>query len=240
LLQDIHRRLVTGVRGNRARPGVYRPTQCYVVNSRTGKITYIPPPPAEVPSLMTELVAWLNEEQELHPVLVAGVAQFQFVDIHPFCDGNGRTARLLSTLCLYRKGYDFKQLFTLSEYYDQDRPAYYAAIQSVRQHEHDLTAWLEYFVMGLAAQLEEAQAEGERVMKVQALGERHNLSPRQLAILEGVLEHSRLASNELATLFPNISRRTLQRDLRLLLALNLLTSEGATNQLFYRAGQGLK
>ncbi len=49
-------------------------------------------------------------------------------------DGNGRTSRLLSTLCLYRAGYDFKRLFTISEYYDRDRPAFYRAIQSVREH----------------------------------------------------------------------------------------------------------
>jgi Fic family protein len=66
-------------------------------------------------------------------VIVAGIAQFQLVHIHPFVDGNGRSARLLSTLCLYRTGYDFKRLFTISEYYDRDRPAYYKALQSVRE-----------------------------------------------------------------------------------------------------------
>jgi Fic family protein len=62
LIKDIHRRLVTGVRDNRAQPGAYRKMQCYVVNSRTGQITYTPPPPSQAPSLMAELVAWLNEE----------------------------------------------------------------------------------------------------------------------------------------------------------------------------------
>ncbi|MBI5721343.1 MAG: Fic family protein [Burkholderiales bacterium] len=62
-----------------------------------------------------------------HPVLVAGLAQFQLVHIHPFVDGNGRTSRLLSTLCLYRSGYGFKRLFTLSEFYDRDRSAFYSA-----------------------------------------------------------------------------------------------------------------
>ena len=69
----------------------------------------------DVPVLMTELVAWLNEVQDIHPVLMSGIAQFQLVHIHPFVDGNGRTSRLLSTLCLYRVGYDFKRLFTISE-----------------------------------------------------------------------------------------------------------------------------
>jgi len=70
--------------------------------------------------------------------------------IHPFLDGNGRTSRLLSTLCLYRAGYDFKRLFTISEYYDRDRAAFYRAIQGVRERDMDMTGWLEYFLTGLA------------------------------------------------------------------------------------------
>ncbi len=97
---------------------------------------------------MTELVHWLNNERTIHPVLISGIAQFQLVHIHPFLDGNGRTSRLLSTLCLYRNGYDFKRLFSISEYYDRDRSAFYQAIQQVREHNMDLTGWLEYFIEG--------------------------------------------------------------------------------------------
>jgi len=85
-------------------------------------------------------------------VLVSGIAQFQLVQIHPFLDGNGRTSRLLSTLCLYRAGYDFRRLFTISQYYDRDRTAFYRAIQGVRESGMDMTGWLEYFVEGLATQ----------------------------------------------------------------------------------------
>jgi Fic family protein len=52
--------------------------------------------------MMTELVEWLKAEQEINPVLIAGIAQFQLVHIHPFLNGNGRSARLLSTLYLYK------------------------------------------------------------------------------------------------------------------------------------------
>ena len=130
------------------------------MNSRTREVTYTPPPPEDVPPLMQELVAWLREESAVHSVLVAGIAQFQLVHIHPFLDGNGRTSRLLSTLCLYRTGYDFKRLFTLSEYYDRDRSAFYRAIRSVREQGMDLTGWLEFFVGGLATQLGEVKARG--------------------------------------------------------------------------------
>lgn len=153
LVREIHKRLVQGVRGGVAAPGEYRKVQNYVVNSATGETIYTPPPAYDVPILMAELVDWLNHEGEVHPVLVSGIAQFQLVQIHPFLDGNGRTSRLLSTLCLYRAGYDFRRLFTISQYYDRDRTAFYRAIQGVRESGMDMTGWLEYFVEGLATQL---------------------------------------------------------------------------------------
>ena len=155
LIRDIHKRLVEGVRGGSAAPGEYRRVQNYVVNAATGKIVYMPPPAHDVPILMQELVDWLNRESDIHPVLASGIAQFQLVHIHPFLDGNGRTSRLLSMLCLYRTGYDFKRLFTISEYYDRNRAAFYRALQGVREQGMDLTGWLEYFTVGLSSQLPE-------------------------------------------------------------------------------------
>ena len=90
LIREIHKRLVDGVRGGQGGPGAYRTVQNYVVNSRTREVTFTPPPPKDVPPLMQELVAWLRAESAIHPVLVAGPAQYQLVHIHPFLDGNGR------------------------------------------------------------------------------------------------------------------------------------------------------
>src|SRR4030042_480895 len=155
VIRELHKITVRGVRGGQADPGNYRKIQNYVVNSRTREIIYTPPAPLEVPHLMHEFVDWLNKAGDLSPILIAGIAQFQFVHIHQFIDGNGRTARLLSTLILYKTGYDFKRLFTISEYYDKDRPAYYSAIQSVRNNSMDMTGWLEYFVTGLRSHMEQ-------------------------------------------------------------------------------------
>ena len=114
LIREIHKRLVKNVRGNSATPGKYRKIQNYVVNSKTKETVYTPPPVFEIQPMMQDLIDYLNKADEVHPILVAGIAQFQLVHIHPFLDGNGRTARLLSTLCLYRKGYDFKKLCNYS------------------------------------------------------------------------------------------------------------------------------
>src|SRR5436309_4313251 len=227
LIRQIHKRLVQSVRGNKASPGEYRKIQNYIVNLRTGEKTYTPPPPLEVPQMMTDFVSWLRKDTQIHPVIVTGIAQFQLVHIHPFVDGNGRTSRLLSTLCLYRAGYDFKRLFTLSEFYDRDRSAFYRAIQSVREEEMDLTSWLEYFVGGLATQLEEVKARGTAAIRADVIGRANRLNGRQSALLTELFTAGRLALSDLEGLFPDVNRRTLQRDLKKLLEKGLLHEIGS-------------
>lgn len=233
LIREIHKRLVEDVRGNSALPGEYRKIQNYVANSKTKEIIYTPPPAYQVPLMMCELVDWLKQEQQINPVLMAGIAQFQLVHIHPFLDGNGRTARLLSTLYLYKTGYDFKRLFTISEYYDRDCSNYYKAIQSVRENNMDMTTWLEYFVRGLATQLQEVQNRGQQIMKLDILTIQHDLSKREKEAIEQALDQNGLSIKELQLLFPDTSKRTLQRELKHLLDLGLLKVEGATNDRRY-------
>ena len=226
IIREIHRRLVDGVRGGSAAPGEYRKTQNYIVNSATGKIVYTPPPARDVPVMMREMVNWLNRETEIHAVLVSGIAQFQLVHVHPFLDGNGRTSRLLSTLCLYRSGYDFKRLFTISEFYDRDHPAFYKAIQSVREDDMDMTRWLEFFVKGLSMQLREITRRGEQAVRLDALGREQGLSERQSLALRYALEHDELSIRDYEKLCPGVSHRTLQRDLRGMVNKGLLSESG--------------
>ena len=239
LILEIHRHLVTEVRGGSAAPGQYRLVQNYVVNSATGETIYTPPPAQDVPILMRELVSWLNRPGDIHPVIVSGIAQFQLVHIHPFLDGNGRTSRLLSTLCLYRAGYDFKRLFTISEYYDRDRMSFYRSLQSVRQSNMDMTGWIEFFTVGLATQLVEVKRRGELAMRQDILVRRHDLTERQTLALRHVLEYGRVTIGEFEDLCPGIQRRTLQRDLRILTDKGLLLRRGSTNRLEYVLASGV-
>lgn len=234
LIREIHKRLVEGVRGGAAQPGQYRAIQNYVANSRTREIIYTPPPPEQVAPLMHELVAWLRAPTDIHPVLVAGIAQFQLVHIHPFVDGNGRTSRLLSTLCLYRSGYDFKRLFTLSEFYDRDRGAFYAALQGVREQGLDLTGWVEYFVQGLATQMAEVRQRGEQVIRRDVIAREHGLNERQAQVVELLLGQDSLGLEEAVTALPGIPRRTLQRDLQVLVERRIAVAEGAARATRYR------
>ena len=170
----------------------------------------------------------------VHPVLVSGISQFQLVHVHPFLDGNGRTSRLLSTLCLYRAGYDFKRLFTISEYYDRNRPSFYRAIQSVRESGMDMTGWLEFFVEGLTTQLAEVRERGELAIRRDVLIKEHGLSERQAKALGHILEHDSLTIQDFKRLCPEVNRRSLQRDLKAMVDVGLLVSEGATNKRVYR------
>lgn len=235
LIREIHRRLVQDVRGNAARPGEYRTIQNYVANSKTKEIIYTPPAPYEVSVQMADLVNWLQNEHTIPSVLIAGIAQFQLVHIHPFVDGNGRTARLLSTISLYRSGYDFKKLFTISEYYDRNRQDYYLALQSVRNNNLDMTSWLEYFTKALETQMHEIQLKGSNAIKLDVLVLNYKLSNRQKKALENLLEKEEdFTIQEYESLCPGVNRRTLQRDLFDLVEKGLVIQKGIKKATSYK------
>ncbi len=223
-----------GVRGGNGGPGAYRTIQNYVANSATGEIVYTPPSPVEVPPLMQELVAWLREESDVHPVLVAGIAQFQLVHIHPFVDGNGRTSRLLFTLCLYRSGYDFKRLFTLSELYDRDRGRFYRALQSVRARGMDLTGWLEFFVKGVATQLTEVKERGEIAIRSDVIAKAYRLNDRQALAIWHLLESATFGHSYARGTPAKRQPAHLAAGPCRLESKGLLQHEGETNNLVYR------
>lgn len=116
---------------------------------------HVPPPPEQVSGLMTEWLDWWNQEApKLSPVLSSAILHYRFEDIHPFADGNGRTGRAVALWELYRRGFDSHHIFSVDEYYWEDRPRYYAALQEVRTQGQDLSRWLEYCAAGLRHTLE--------------------------------------------------------------------------------------
>lgn len=233
LIREIHKILVENVRGNKALPGEYRKIPNYIVNSHTKEVIYTPPSAYEVPILMKDLFEWLQNLKEIPAILVAGIAQFQLVHIHPFLDGNGRSARLLSTLLMYRSGYDFKKLFTISEYYDKDRTAYYSALQSVRNNQQDMTNWLEYFSYALMDQLQEVQTKVTQNINIDLLIKDKKLSSRQKQIIEIFLEDGRIQIQDLKKLFNDVNKRSLQRDLKTLVEEGLIQQEGSGKSTYY-------
>lgn len=130
--------------------------------------------------------------------------------------------------------YDFKRLFTLSEYYDRDRSAYYRAIRSVQERGLDVTEWLEYFTAGLNWQLTEVREKGAAVIGLEVLTKKHGLSTRQRASLELAAGQGDFQIGDFALKCPGVHRRSLQRDLKEVLEKGLLEAHGATTRLTYR------
>jgi len=156
----------TGRRGLRSN---YRREECPVVDTATRRIDYAPPKPKDVPLLMTGLTAWWTgpESAQLSGPVRAGLLAHRFVTIHPFSDGNGRTARALATMELWRSGYDMRGFLSLEEHYTADLHAYYENLQMDLpvnyydgRHDPDHTQWLTYFLatMARAAELLHRQA----------------------------------------------------------------------------------
>lgn len=144
---DLHR-ILAGEVMEQGEAGRYR-----VIGVRVG--AYLPPQPDEISGLMSELLEWWNERaMELSPVISSAILHYRFEAIHPFANGNGRTGRALALWELYRRGFDTHHIFSVDEYFWEDRPAYYAALDAVRREEDDLTHWLEYSALGVKQPLE--------------------------------------------------------------------------------------
>jgi len=179
----------------RPKPTPYRDGQNVIRDSVTGAIVYLPPEAKDVPALMTAMVRWSQqaEREELPVPLIAAMVHYQFVTIHPYYDGNGRTARLLATFILHRGGYGLNGFFSLEEHHSKDLEGYYRALATHPHHnyyegreEADLTPWLEYFIKITAGVFrmakDEAQASARAGVPAEP-EELRSLDPRARAVL---------------------------------------------------------
>ena len=192
-------------------PTPYRDGQNVIKDSGTSTIVYMPPEAKDVSGLMRNLIAWVKENDELPTPIVAAIAHYQFATIHPYYDGNGRIARLLTTLILHLGGYDLKGLYSLEEYYAKNLLAYYRAISVGPSHnyylgraESDITNWIEYFCEGMeyafkkvVTQMENAQRRGEKDTSELL----RTLDPKQRKALELFLEYDVVTSSQIGEIF---------------------------------------
>jgi Fic family protein len=216
-LFELHRILANGIM-DQGEAGRYR-----AITVRVGR--YRPPAPNDVSGLMFALLDWWNNKSdELSPVLSSAVLHYRFEAIHPFADGNGRTGRALALWELYRRGFDTHHIFSVDEFYWEDRPRYYAALDAVRAAGEDLTGWLEYSAEGLRQTLENVW------MRVQAFQikspEKLVLRPKQERLLQLLRDHRSMAPAEIWAAL-KVSRQGAMDLLRPLLEAGLVEKIGS-------------
>ncbi|HLC88275.1 MAG TPA: Fic family protein [Patescibacteria group bacterium] len=228
--------------------GKFRSTQVVIRNAQTGQISYMPPPAAEVPFLIEDLINWINDAQvkELHPVIKAGIIHYEISRIHPFLDGNGRTGRATATLIMFLDGYDIRKFFSLEEYFDENPMEYYLTLQSVSNqlvldtHERDLTVWLEYFVHGVAIELNRVKEKVKRVSTdariKNKLGAQVELNERQMMIMEFLHRHGAMQNKDFRKIFPDFSDDTVLREMKFLKKKGLIKKVGGTKKARYVLG----
>lgn len=224
--------------------GVLRKTQVVIREEGTGKVIMSPPSFVEVPYLLEDFFEWLNnsEAKEIHPVIRAAIAHYNLVAIHPFVEGNGRTARAFSILMMLKEGYDIKRFFAIEEHFDKDLASYYEAFFKVDTQapdiaQRDLTPWIEYFINVVAIELEKIK---EKVRKLSIdtrlklkIGKQIALTERQMRLVEYLSDQGAAAMRDLKTVLPMISEDTVLRELTDLMKKGIIKKEGSTKSARY-------
>ena len=224
-IQTLHALVMAGGR-RRIKPTSFRDGQNVIRDQATGRIVYLPPEAKDVSPLMQELVGWINahRESDLPAPICAGIAHYQFATIHPYFDGNGRTARLLTTLILHLGGYDLQGIYSLEEYYARALGDYYEALSIGPSHNYyqgrgtaDITRWVAYFCEGMANSFESVKRRAEEAAQLGQSGGRGlhpELDARQRKVLGLFAKRSQIDSSELASLFqvsPRMARHLCQQ-----------------------------
>ncbi len=211
--------------------GDYRHGPIYVVNGQ-GQVVYEGPPASDVRLMMEAYVQWLNEEDELHPLIKAALVHLYFVHVHPFDDGNGRSARALSNLYLMKKDYQFINFLSPSDYFDHHRGDYYKAIQDTESHDRDATFFIIYYLKALVDQLGFVQSEIVKERKAKnihdALNEktREQLNKHQIKALSWMLESNRPLTTKIYCKLGRCSDETARKDFNRMIELGIIKKRG--------------
>lgn len=170
-----------------------------VYDSQSGQAEYIPPEYADIPGLLDELVTYVNTTED-HPLIIAAVVHYQLVTIHPFEDGNGRTARLLSGYILDYYGYGFNGIGSLEEYFAYDSNEYYESLQmglpalyySGRENPPHPEIWVLYFLRMVELYSGKVCEISQQSRKDEVVGSLSYLNAKEKELLLFLLQNRRM------------------------------------------------
>jgi len=234
-LLELHRLAMKGLLPDE-KTGMFRTGPIYIVD-QDEKLKYTGPRAKTVQKKLDDLLVWLAAEQAVHPCIAAAVLHYQFLSIHPFADGNGRTARLLAMLCLGLKDYDFAGSIVLDTYYSQDREEYYDALHECQGDKYreggDITSWISYFVTGFLSSAKILSAEIVLLSSLTPVLERKRISRDDADLLSYARQFGSISLSEAEDILPAVSRRTLQRKLKEFVSDGRLSASGAARNTRY-------
>lgn len=212
LVLDCHRRLLINIL-SKSLCGKFRAEQNAIYEAGTGRLVYLPPEPQDVTPLVHELYDWVSMT-DVHPIVRAAIFHSQWVTIHPFMDGNGRSARILSLYVLFARGYEWRQIVPVDRYYADDRARYYATLQQNCPHNYydgrdvaDFSEWITYFAEGIVMMLRGTLNQMELYRAESVL-----MNNRQVRILQLLKENPFVTAADCTHRF-HISSRMASRDL---------------------------
>ncbi len=211
--------------------GCYRTEEMHIVSGAMGKqrVHYMAVPAVNVQAEMETFLAWLNTDQGLDPVIKSALANFWFIIIHPFDDGNGRIARAISDLLLARADNTPDRFYSMSTQIMEERKHYYAMLQKVQHSKGDVTEWMQWFLMCLKNALLSTQASLDMVLKKHEFWKNHEhteLNERQRKMLNKLFEpfDGKLKSSKWAKM-TKCSADTALRDIKDLMDKGILRQE---------------
>ncbi len=190
---------------------------------------------SEIKKALNELYDWLRKESDIHPLLKAGIFHHQFAYIHPFFDGNGRVGRILTTYFLLLKHYEVSKYFILDDYYDIDRHLYSDTLHTADAG--DKTAWLEYFLEGIASSMQAAEGrivDLKRTNLDDVEGEKRVLvTAREEEVLQIIIEKKAIKTSDIEEAF-GVTRQQAHSLLSSLVGKGLLEKFGKTKTSYYK------
>jgi Fic family protein len=231
----LHRLVIKGL-VEEGKTGRWRPANIYVVTAKKDydELQYTGPQAQKVPGLIKELLEWVKEKTEAgwHPVVVAACLHFQFVSIHPFTDGNGRVGRLVTQTYLYQRGWDFRKLIALENYYAKDRKGYIGTLRDVGGEtfstvkKADITAWVEYFTGGFLAEARRVKDMIVPIMVTKGKDEEVvRLDKDEIKMMDFLATMGRMKSQDVVDLL-GIPKRTAQLKLKNLVDKGVMEMKG--------------
>ncbi|GBE17273.1 adenosine monophosphate-protein transferase SoFic [bacterium BMS3Abin15] len=217
------------------RSGCLRREPVFVNNPRTRQAIYLPPEQSEVSKLMDDLFDYIKKnENVIDPLILAGIFHKQFVIIHPFIDGNGRTSRLATKVLLAKTGLNTFNLFSFENYYNKNVSKYFQEVGLVGNYYEikdkiDFTSWLEYFTDGIIDEL----------LRVGKELEHENISPEKelkdyhKKIIDYIEKHGYISDRDYAKLTKR-AKPTRNLDFRKLIELDIIEKLGKGKATYYK------